>query len=148
MYHHDTASTSFHLAADAADAFPMFGPIGEKLWAGPDWKPQVLWPAEERDVEGMVFRLPNGSVWVNVRFDRGAGIAEYIHFFEDVVTRIRVEIRALDAETSRAEVHYAWTATTSAAAQRVIERAAATRESLPAWSEKINAALRGEVLSN
>jgi hypothetical protein len=120
----------------------MFGPEGERAWAGPGWNPRICWsPSAGGDAEGMVFTLDNGSTWINVRFDALARVAEYVHLLAGVVTRIRVEVRPRDERTSEAFVTYAWTATCAEAEDVVRERAAATAESLPTWGEKVNAAL-------
>ena len=146
MYQHLTTRHSFLIHAPATTAFPMFGPEGERVWAGPDWDPQICWTPfvdGERpgDGEGMIFTLGNGSTWINVRFDAEAGVAEYVHLLAGVVTRIRVEIRSREADSCEALVTYSWTATSPETEATIRERAATTTASLPTWGEKVNNAL-------
>ena len=138
--HHELEQT-LHIRTAADDAFPLFGPIGERAWA-PDWDPHVLWSDGEGDREGMIFR--NGAtepVWVTLRFDREQRVAEYIHFTPDLVTRIQVGVTAADASTSHARVRYAWTALTAAGEEKVADRRENFAEALRSWEPAINAAL-------
>jgi hypothetical protein len=49
---HVSNSFSFTVDAPLRDAAPLFGPEGERAWAGEDWKPQFVFPTPPRDVEG------------------------------------------------------------------------------------------------
>jgi hypothetical protein len=137
MYHHETAATILSLTASTERAFPMFGPLGERAWAGPEWTPEVLWADGEGDREGMVFRQ-KGEVWVNVRFDSREHVAEYVRFGETVVTRIRVILTPRGDDACSADVRYDWIALSEEGNKEVVRR----RESLSIdWEEAVNAAL-------
>jgi hypothetical protein len=38
-----------------AEAAPLFGPEGERLWAGKHWDPQFIYPQQAHDEQGAVF---------------------------------------------------------------------------------------------
>ena len=55
-----------------AEAAPLFGPEGERPWAGKHWDPQFLYPQPAHDEQGAVFTVHHGpvtAVWVNTLFD-------------------------------------------------------------------------------
>jgi hypothetical protein len=69
---HVTNSFAFTVNASLREAAPLFGPEGERAWAGDDWNPQFVFPVPARDVEGAVLTLRHGeqtAVWVNTVFD-------------------------------------------------------------------------------
>jgi len=115
----------------------MFGPLGERAWAGDDWQPEVLWSDAPGDREGMVFKQ-KGEIWVNVRLDPTARIAEYVRFGDTVVTRIRVELTPQGNDACTVNVRYDWTAVNEAGNAEVAKRAAAMTID---WEEAVNAAL-------
>ena len=117
----------------------MFGPLGERAWAGEDWNPEVLWADGPGDREGMVFRQ-KGEVWVNVRFDACEHVAEYVRFGETVVTRIRVALTASGDHACSASVRYDWIALSEEGNAEVVRRRAATTID---WADAVNAALLG-----
>jgi hypothetical protein len=79
MYQHESAARTLSLRHSADASFPMFGPLGERAWAGDDWQPEVLWSDAPGDREGMVFRQKS-EIWVNVHLDATARVAEYVRF--------------------------------------------------------------------
>src|SRR5271166_4025515 len=67
-------STSFDLVVRApyAKTAPLFGPEGERAWAGKHWNPEFIHPQPAADIEGAVFTVRHGpvkAVWVNTLFD-------------------------------------------------------------------------------
>jgi hypothetical protein len=77
---HVTRSGSFRLPASPHAVFPFFSPEGERAWA-PGWEPEYLHPRHGSPVRGLVFRTAAGgehTVWVLLRYDRGACEAEYV----------------------------------------------------------------------
>ena len=50
----ERTTTSFSLTVKAPyeEAAPLFGPQGERAWAGPHWNPEFLYPRPASDVEG------------------------------------------------------------------------------------------------
>ena len=76
-------SSSFHFLVHAplGRAAPLFGPEGERSWAGAEWDPQFLYPQPAKDVQGAVFTVQQGdrkSVWVATRFDVDGGRMQYV----------------------------------------------------------------------
>jgi hypothetical protein len=55
-------STSFDLTVHAsyAKTAPLFGPEGERAWAGKHWNPEFIHPQPAKDVEGAVFTIQHG----------------------------------------------------------------------------------------
>ena len=126
-----------------AEAFPWFGPLAERAWAGPDWQPRFVHPLPPADVEGAVFLtpahgVPGETTWVNVRFDAAAGVAEYVHYTAGLlVTRITVTVTADDRGGSLVRVRYAWTPLSADGAASFTGRA----ERFPEWIAEWQAAL-------
>jgi len=44
------------------EAAKLFGPEGERAWAGSHWNPEFLHPQPAADVEGAVFTIQHGSM--------------------------------------------------------------------------------------
>jgi hypothetical protein len=66
---------TFTVNAPLRQAAPLFGPEGERAWAGDDWNPEFVFPVPAQDIEGAVFTLRHGerrAVWVNTIFDLSA----------------------------------------------------------------------------
>ena len=107
--------TTFELNVQAGyeETFALFGPEGERAWAGEPWDPRVVWPEPGRDAAGMVFTIERGpmtAVWVNTEFDAKAGRLKYAYVIPGVmVTTIEVRLRAGGAAT-HATVTYQRTA--------------------------------------
>jgi hypothetical protein len=141
-------SNSFALTVNASmpDAAPLFGPEGERVWAGDDWDPQFVFPIPARDVEGAVFTIRHGehnSVWVNTRFDVEAGRMQYVYVLGDLlVTTIDVRLHAIDTAQTKVDVTYTRTALRPEAGEHVIEMGKHDREQGPAWESKINTYLQ------
>jgi len=69
-----------------AEAAPLFGPEGERAWAGKHWDPQFIYPKPARDVEGAVFTVKHeafSAVWVNTVFDVEARHFQYVYFIPE-----------------------------------------------------------------
>lgn len=127
-----------------AEAAPLFGPEGERVWAGKHWDPNFLYPQPARDEQGAVFTIQHGSVtatWVNTLFDLEGRHFIYAYFMPDImVTTIDVRFTPGNAAT-QVHVVYSRTALTPegndhVAALTVIDKAAAHD-----WQQAINAYL-------
>lgn len=111
--------TNFSLVVHAsyASTAPLFGPIGERVWAGPHWNPVFIFPQPANDVQGTVFTVSHGplnAVWVNTLFDVDARHFQYVYFLPELlVTVIDVRFRPLDPHTTGVDVEYTRTALTS-----------------------------------
>lgn len=135
----------FQIAAPLARVAPLFGPEGERAWAGQHWNPVFLYPQPAKDIEGAVFTVQRGqhaSVWVNTRFDLAAGRMQYVSLIGGVqVSVIDVRLTAPDASHTAVEVTYARTALDAAHNARVEDLGAQDRTSGPDWQKGIEAAL-------
>lgn len=140
-------STTFHfqLAAPLARVAPLFGPEGERCWAGKDWDPHFLYPQPARDSQGAVFTVQHGprtSIWVNTAFDLAAGRLQYVAVLPDAFLNvIDVHLNPIDATHTAVEVTYTRTALAPAANEDVTAMGTADRDKGPHWQTTIEACL-------
>ena len=77
-----------------AEAAPLFGPEGERPWAGTHWNPQFLYPTPAHDEQNAVFTVQHGPVtatWVNTLYDLEGRHFIYAYFIPGImVTTIDV----------------------------------------------------------
>lgn len=141
-------SNSFTLAVHEAMpvAALLFGPQGERAWAGDEWQPEFLFPLPERDVEGAVFIVRHGehrSVWVNTLFDVQSGHIQYVYVLGDLLaTTIDVRLHPLNATLTRVDVTYVRTALRPEANEHVEMMSKHDREQGKVWEDAIAAYLR------
>lgn len=142
---HVSNSFAFTVNAPLKDAAPLFGPEGERAWAGDDWNPHFVFPAPAQDVEGAVFTLRHGdrtAVWVNTLFDLKAGRMQYVYVLADLlVTTINVRLHAVDAMHTKVDVTYIRTALRPEANEHVLAMGKHDREQAKEWEDAINAYL-------
>lgn len=143
--------TSFDLVVHASYArtAPLFGPQGERAWAGEHWDPQFVYPRPAKDVEGAVFTVRHGAtrtVWVNTLFDVEGRHFQYVYFIPDgMVTVIDVRFKPEGAEATAVHVVYTRTALTAEGNPRVRAMTEGDRKAGREWQQAINACLaRGE----
>lgn len=140
--------TEFNLTVHApySVAFPLFGPVGERSWAGSDWNPQFVYPSSATDIQGTVFTVKHGShqaVWVNTVFDQEGHHIQYAYFISDVmVTTIDLTFLPLDSAETKVTVVYERTALSVAANEQVQQFGAADRARGADWEKAINASLQ------
>jgi hypothetical protein len=143
---HVRSEFTFTVKAPMAEAFPLFGPEGERGWSGPHWDPQFVWPVPAKDVEGAVFRVHHGhhsATWVNTAFDAQAGHAAYAYVIDGkMATRIDVQLSSVDQATTRVHVIYERTALDSSVNADVAEMAKADAKMGPEWERDIAAYLK------
>lgn len=100
-----------------AEAAPLFGPEGERSWAGKHWNPQFLYPRLPRDEQNAVFTIQHGPVtvtWVNTLFDLEGRHFIYAYFIPGImVSTIDVAFTPTDAKTTKVHVAYTRTALTT-----------------------------------
>ena len=141
---------SFQLVVPAplARAATLFGPEGERCWAGPRWNPEFLYPQPGKDVQGAVFTIQHGthkSVWVNTLFDPAAGRMQYVSFIpERLVSVVDVRLTAVNLSGTRVEVSYARTALDPAANDEVEALGRSDRKSGADWQQAIEGCLGGQ----
>jgi hypothetical protein len=128
--------------ASYADTTTLFGPSGERAWAGKDWNPQFLYPSPEHDEEGAVFTVQHGShksVWVNSIRDIQARHFQYVYFIPDaLVTVIDVHFSPVNDSSTRVEVTYTRTALNPEANDHVRALGEKDITSGPEWQESID----------
>jgi hypothetical protein len=111
---HTQSSFELIVQAPFAETAPLFGPEGERVWAGKHWDPKFLYPQPAHDGEGAVFTVKHGpftAVWVNTRFDLEARHFQYVYFLPNLmVTTIDVRFRSLRPDATRVNVTYTRTA--------------------------------------
>jgi hypothetical protein len=121
---------------------PLFGPEGERGWAGRHWDPQFLYPQPAQDTQGAVFTIRHGhhhAVWINTAFDTAAHHYQYAYFIPDVmVVLIDVRFAEADAENTNVQVAYERTALNPEANQRVKEMGDSDRNGGKEWGTAIN----------
>jgi hypothetical protein len=138
----------FVVQAPFSRAATLFGPEGERCWAGQHWNPEFLYPQPGEDIQGAVFTVPHGphkSVWVNTRFDLAGGRMQYVSFVPDtLVFTVDVRLTALDPSTTSVEVTYVRTALGTTANDDVRALGVRDRESGPHWQQAIESCLMGQ----
>ena len=144
---HARSEFTFTVQAPMAEAFPLFGPEGERAWAGPEWDPQFVYPIPAKDVEGAVFRMHHGhhsATWVNTAFDAQAGHAAYVYVIEGkLTTRIDVQLTPVDAATTSVRVMYERTALSPSVNQDIAEMAQTDPKMGSEWEKAIGEYLKG-----
>lgn len=142
-------SFEFMVHAPMREVAPLFGPEGERCWAGKGWNPAFVWPQPAKDVPGAVFMVQHNrhtSVWVNTIFDQAAGRMQYVAILPEVmVFSVDVRLTAVSASLTRADVTYTRTALDAALNDDVIAMGKRDRESGPHWKKNIEAALKSGV---
>jgi hypothetical protein len=138
---HVTNSFHFEIHAPLARVAPLFGPEGERVWAGKHWDPAFLYPQPAHDTQGAVFTIQHGPltvVWVNTVFDLAAGKMQYVYFIPDtLVTTIDVNLTAIDENNTSAEVTYTRTALNPEANNDVTNMGENDRNNGPQWQQSI-----------
>lgn len=138
-------TTAFDLVVQApyAQTAPLFGPSGERAWAGKHWNPQFLHPQPERDVEGAVFTIAHGpftATWVNTLFDLEARHFQYVYFLPRImVTVIDIRFNPITPPSTAVHVVYTRTALTPEGNEHVSAMSEADKASGPEWQTAIDA---------
>ena len=128
-----------------AEAAPLFGPEGERPWAGKHWDPQFLYPHPAHDEQGAVFTIHHGSVtavWVNTLFDLEARHFQYAYFIPDImVTTIDVRFTSTGPASTGVHVVYTRTALTPEGNDHVTAFTATDKTAAHDWQKAIDAYL-------
>jgi hypothetical protein len=117
--------TSFDLVVSApyAEAAALFGPEGERGWAGESWDPKFIYPQPARDVEDSVFTISHGhgkAIWVTALHDIEGRHFKYVYVLDDLlVTTIDVRFTTIDGGSTSVHVVYTRTALTPEAIEHV-----------------------------
>jgi hypothetical protein len=143
------AETSFELAVPAsyAETAPLFGPIGERVWAGPDWDPHFIHPQPAKDIQGAVFTVAHGpltTVWINTLFDADGRHFQYVYFVpEMMVTMIDVRFTPVDAKLTKVHVVYTRTALSEEGNRHVAAMTDQDKRAGTEWQQMIGKYLSG-----
>ena len=143
-------STSFDLVVHApyAQTAPLFGPNGERAWAGEHWNPEFIHPQPGADVEGAVFTIQHGAlkaVWVNTVFDLEAHHFQYVYFLPDImVTVIDVRFKPMAADETGVRVVYSRTAITAESNEHVRAMSEGDQSSGREWQKALDDYLASE----
>jgi hypothetical protein len=154
-HHHATAYSGplthvrnefeFMVQAPYAVTAPLFGPEGERAWAGKDWAPHFLYPQPAQDIQGAVFTVQHGhhsSYWVNTSFDKDTHQFQYVYFIPDaMVTLIDVRFAEVDGSHTKVNVIYERTALSPQANDHVREMGNSDRDSGKEWEKAVNSYL-------
>jgi len=90
--------------------FQLFTPEGETHWI-PTWKYTPVYPASGETVRDMVFRTNEETLWTLAVYEPSQR-SVYVHTSPDVLARIEVNCRAIDAHHTAAKVTWVFTALT------------------------------------
>lgn len=128
-----------------AQAAPLFGPEGERPWAGKHWNPQFLYPQPARDEQGAVFTVQHGpvtAVWVNTLFDLESRHFIYAYFVPDImVTTIDVRFTIADPTNTHVHVVYNRTALSAKGNDHVRAFTETDKSAAHDWQQSIDAYL-------
>ena len=113
-----TRSATISLPAPRDRVFPLFEPLGEKLWAH-DWDPEMLYPASGETQEGAVFTTQHDGepvkIWTIIAHDPEQAHVRYFNVLPGShTTVVDVRCEADDAAVTSAHVTYTLTALTPA----------------------------------
>jgi hypothetical protein len=140
--------TSFDLLVHAPYdvTAPLFGPNGERRWAGKHWNPQFVYPQSmigtAGDTDGAVFTLRHGpltATWVTTQFDMDAHHFQYVYFLPDLmVTVIDVRFKPVNADATAVNVVYTRTALTPGGNQHVTTMTEGDKSAGKEWQQAID----------
>jgi hypothetical protein len=140
--------TSFDLLVHASYTVtaPLFGPKGERRWAGKHWNPQFVDPQSTMstpgDTDGAVFTMQHGpltATWVTTQFDVDARHFQYVYFLPDLmVTVIDVRFKPVNADATAVNVVYTRTALTPEGNQHVTAMTEGDKAAGKEWQQAID----------
>jgi hypothetical protein len=126
---------------------PLFGPNGERAWAGKHWKPEFIHPQPASpeaaaDAEGAVFTVRHGpfnAVWVTSIFDVDGRHFQYVYFLPDLmVTVIDLRLNPLGPDSTGVNVVYTRTALTPEGYEHVAAMSEDDKTSGKDWQTAID----------
>ena len=136
--------TSFDVVVHALykDAAALFGPEGERVWAGKHWDPQFIFPQPGSDTKGAVFTIQHGplqAVWVIAQHDLEARHFQYVYYIGDLmVCTIDVRFTSLDPHRTKVHVTYARTAVSAQGDEHVAAMTEGDRRAGAEWQLAID----------
>ena len=136
--------TSFDLLVNASYVVtaPLFGPNGERAWAGKHWNPEFIHPQPASDVEGAVFTIQHGAhtaTWVTTISDVDGRHFQYVYFLPDLmVAVIDVRFKPVSADATAVNVIYTRTALTAEGNPHVTAMTEGDKTAGKEWQEAID----------
>jgi hypothetical protein len=138
---HIQTGFDFVVPAPVDQAMLLFGPEGERPWAGKRWNPQFLYPQPAADIEGAVFTIQHGplnAVWINTLFDKSARHFQYVYFLPGImVTVIDVRFNPAGADSTAVNVVYTRTAISEEGNDHVKTMSEGDKSAGPEWQAAI-----------
>lgn len=123
----------------------LFGPEGERTWAGKHWDPRFLYPQPEEDEQGAVFTIEHGpvtAIWVNTLFDIEGRHFIYAYFIPGImVTTVDVRFMNRDPKATQVRVVYTRTALTAEGNEHVQAFTSMDKTAGHDWQQAIDAYL-------
>lgn len=127
---------------------PLFGPEGERPWAGKHWDPHFVYPRPARDEQGAVFTVEHGrvtAVWVNTLFDLEGRHFIYAAFIPGImVTTIDVRFTPTNATTTSVHLVYTRTALTPGGNDHVAAFTEVDKRAVRDWQQGIDTYLASQ----
>lgn len=111
-----TRSHVIRISTTVDRTFPLFEPLGEKLWVH-GWEPEMLYPTSGVAKVGTVFTTQHANeptkIWTIIAYEREQARVTYVNVLPHAYTsRIDVHCEPDGTETSRVCVTYTLTALT------------------------------------
>lgn len=137
--------SSFDIVVRApyAEAAALFGPEGERAWAGKHWDPHFIYPQPAHDEEDAVFTVQHGpfnAIWVAALHDIEGRHFKYVYFIDNLlVTTIDVRFEPIDAASTRVHVVYTRTALKPEGNEHVAAFTSIDKTAGPEWQSAIDA---------
>ena len=137
-------TTSFDLVVHLplAQTMPLFGPEGERAWAGGHWNPEFIYPQPAYDQQGAVFSIHHGpytATWVCTAFNLEARHIQYVYFVPELmVTTIDLHFKPVDGNKTAVNVVYARTAIASEGNAHVAAMSDADKNASVEWQQAID----------
>lgn len=143
----ERTQTAFDLTVNLpyGQAAPLFGPEGERVWAGKHWDPRFVYPQPAHDEQGAVFTIQHGPItatWVNTLFDLEERRFIYAYFMPGImVTTIDIRFTPASATATQVHVVYNRTALTPEGNEHVSALTASDKSAAHNWQQAIDAYL-------
>ena len=135
----------FDLSVPPAQAAPLFGPEGERCWAGGNWDPHFVFPQPAHDQQDAVFTIAHGPynmTWVNTVFNLAEGHMQYVAFIPSaLVMTVDVHLTPSPSGT-HVDVTFVHTSLDPAVNAKVAEMAEHHRNAGPEWVHDIESCLK------
>ncbi|MEP6650593.1 MAG: hypothetical protein ABJA74_11895 [Lapillicoccus sp.] len=143
MTHRVELSGTVAVAAAAPDAYTLFTPTGERVWAH-DWDPHFPVPADTDDTPGTVFTVSHGAqstTWIVTASEPGRHVAYARAAPDHWAGTVTVDLVPTGPDTSTVSLTYALTALTDQAAVDLRLFADEYPHLLEQWEDNIRHAL-------